>query len=793
MKKRSDSGIRIEKRTEAGEKGWQAPLRQGAASLLLFFALGTAAVSAFMPDGVGSVLPAALTGCAVCVLSALRDGLPWKKYIQLGVFVLLLLSAVIFFRRAADGLCLCWNSWCERRTAVTGVLRLGLSVSAAPEEQSGCVTFFLTLTGAVLAVFCSWSARHARVAGASVCLLAAAALAVLLRASVSVLAVFLPLAVCVLLLTAPTQTSGGAARLSGGAAVALLTALVLLVLMQVPGVRDGSFFAALHADAERALHVRRYEPQAQPLPEGDLSALGAKKSTGRVMLRVQMDRAEPMYLRGFTGEVYTQSGWQAISAQALAEQSGLLYWLHSGGFYPQTQAGLAARVVTDGEPDTNAAACSRYIYAPYMAMPDSFPQPLTQTRLEAASILSGSGADRAQSYRTVYAAPEKTAQWVAALQAAQTEPQTAYLTLEAGYRQLVNDWDLTLSDAVRQMLAPYLDPIAEAHADEPMTALLAVRCTREFLESALTYGENTAVLPENTDLAAFTLQNGTGCDFQYATLAVLALRYYGLPARYAEGYVVTQELADDAASGGAELTDENAHAWAEVYQEGVGWLPLEMTPGYADAMGSAQQAGELAAGIGDRTDAESTVGTMAGDGKGTFISEGASYDPQPEQDASADDTDDAPDQSNAPRTRFTRLLLWLLPLLVLAALCAALALRRRSVLKKRQAQFGDENSQNAAAWRFAYCARLLEHLGFRRAGGSVLAMTDRLAEGCGAEYAAQFRRMALVNQQALFSAHMLESAQSTEMEEFTQSTLRLLREKTPFIRRLRQKWLLCLY
>ena len=72
-------------------------------------------------------------------------------------------------------------------------------------------------------------------------------------------------------------------------------------------------------------------------------------------------------------------------------------------------------------------------------------------------------------------------------------------------------------------------------------------------------------------------------------------------------------------------------------------------------------------------------------------------------------------------------------------------------------------------------------------------MTDRLAEGCGAEYAAQFRRMALVNQQALFSAHMLESAQSTEMEEFTQSTLRLLREKTPFIRRLRQKWLLCLY
>lgn len=801
MKKRSDSGIRIEKRMGAGETGWQASLYQGVLSLLLFLALGTAGCCAFLPDDAGSVLPALLAGGVICAVSALRAELPWKKYIQAGFFALLLLSAVIFSQRAADGLCLCWNAWCARRTAATGVLQLGLSVLAAPEAQSGCVTFFLTLAGSVLAALCSWSVRHVRAAGAAACLLAATALAVLLRTSAAAFAVFFPLAVCALLLTIPARSAGGAAKLCGGAAVALLTVLAFFVLLQIPDVREGALFAAIRSDAAQQLHARRYEPQAQPLPEGDFSALGAKKSTGRVMLTVQMDRAEPMYLRGFTGEMYTETGWQALSTQTLAEESGLLYWLHSGGFYPQAQTGMAARVLTDGEPETNSvtvsniAACSRYIYAPYMAMPDSFPQSLTLTRLEASSLLNDSGTGREQSFRTVYAAPEKTAQWVSELQSAQTERQTAYLTLEAGYRQMVSTCDLTLPEAVRQTLAPYLDPIAEAHADEPMTALLAVRCAQEFLDSALNYEENTAALPKNTDFTAFTLKNGTGYDFQYATLAVLALRYYGLPARYAEGYIVTQELAGDAAAGGAELTDENAHAWAEVYQEGIGWLPLELTPGYADAMGSAPQAGELAAGIGDRTDADSAAGTTAGNGKGTYISEGASYDPEPEQDASADENGDAPDQSHTPRTRFARLqlLLWLLPLLVLAALCLFLALRRRSILKKRQVQFDDRNTQNAAAWRFAYCARLLECLGFSRGGGSVLALTERLAESCGEEYAADFRRMALVNQEALFSAHTLVAEQRAEMEEFTQKTLHLLREKTPFIRRLRQKWLLCLY
>ena len=73
-----------------------------------------------------------------------------------------------------------------------------------------------------------------------------------------------------------------------------------------------------------------------------------------------------------------------------------------------------------------------------------------------------------------------------------------------------------------------------------------------------------------------------GYSVHYATAAVLMLRYCGVPARYAEGYYLSGQ---DAASGEQtfELDETHAHAWAEYYLTGVGWVPFEVTPGYVEA------------------------------------------------------------------------------------------------------------------------------------------------------------------------------------------------------------------
>jgi len=78
-----------------------------------------------------------------------------------------------------------------------------------------------------------------------------------------------------------------------------------------------------------------------------------------------------------------------------------------------------------------------------------------------------------------------------------------------------------------------------------------------------------------------------GYCIHYASVGVMLLRSLGVPARYASGYVVKPAsfVLQEDGSCVAEVIDRNGHAWAEVYYDGIGWVPIEMTPGYATTSG----------------------------------------------------------------------------------------------------------------------------------------------------------------------------------------------------------------
>ena len=103
---------------------------------------------------------------------------------------------------------------------------------------------------------------------------------------------------------------------------------------------------------------------------------------------------------------------------------------------------------------------------------------------------------------------------------------------------------------------------------------------------------------------------------QYASAAVEALRAHGIPARYCEGYLLA--AADVRSAGGKtiSLTGENAHAWCEAYFDGVGWLPVDVTPGfYYDAL-ALQQLVSLPDSV-HRTAAMEDTNDSAGEVSGT--------------------------------------------------------------------------------------------------------------------------------------------------------------------------------
>lgn len=105
----------------------------------------------------------------------------------------------------------------------------------------------------------------------------------------------------------------------------------------------------------------------------------------------------------------------------------------------------------------------------------------------------------------------------------------------------------------------------------------------ELLREDAEYSLSPGKTPAGEDFAEyFFFQNKKGYCTHFATTAVLLFRMKQIPARYVGGYVVKPEQFERQKKGTyyAEVTGEEAHAWAEIYLSGKGWIPIETTPGY---------------------------------------------------------------------------------------------------------------------------------------------------------------------------------------------------------------------
>ncbi len=98
---------------------------------------------------------------------------------------------------------------------------------------------------------------------------------------------------------------------------------------------------------------------------------------------------------------------------------------------------------------------------------------------------------------------------------------------------------------------------------------------KDYLNEHVEYTLTPGSLPEDEDfLTYFLTKNHRGYCVHYATAAALMMRYYGYPARYVEGYRIT---AEDFNGNYANVRDFHAHAWVEIYDANLGWIPLEFT------------------------------------------------------------------------------------------------------------------------------------------------------------------------------------------------------------------------
>lgn len=391
----------------------------------------------------------------------------------------------------------------------------------------------------------------------------------------------------------------------------ILTCLVLMAagvflgqIMPAADYASSELVEEAKQEALNAVNNLRYRKgKINSLPDGQLKKCGAWTASDETALKVTMEDPESLYLRGFTGSVYDGSSWKSIDTEDAYKQKNLFYWLHQDGFYGETQLNQARSLVEDdtlsdkisGISIENVKADSEYLYTPYeMAeLPSGYEgeTSLTDSMLKAKGFLG----QKNYSFQTnKNLVKDFTVLGARIYQALAQGDDTAYREDESYYNTFVYSQDTELPTSLETLFRKELGDGGnreQGHTDY-YTAISRIRA---YLEKNMTYSTATDVYTEKGDFTEnFLSRSKIGHSVHYATAAALMFRYYGIPSRYVEGYLITPEdIKDKKAGDTVEISGKNGHAWTEIYIDGLGWVPVEMTPEYYSVMKEA----DLTAGL----------------------------------------------------------------------------------------------------------------------------------------------------------------------------------------------------
>ncbi|MDD4369441.1 MAG: transglutaminase-like domain-containing protein, partial [Oscillospiraceae bacterium] len=111
-------------------------------------------------------------------------------------------------------------------------------------------------------------------------------------------------------------------------------------------------------------------------------------------------------------------------------------------------------------------------------------------------------------------------------------------------------------------------------SDDPDPLTQAINL-RDYLQQ-MTYTLDASAPAADEDFVAYFLQQQQGYCVYFASAMTMMARSLGIPARYVEGYLASGLSSEDSTT---TITNRQAHAWSELYFDGIGWVSFDATPG----------------------------------------------------------------------------------------------------------------------------------------------------------------------------------------------------------------------
>ena len=340
-----------------------------------------------------------------------------------------------------------------------------------------------------------------------------------------------------------------------------------LALFLCMAVGSGGF-AAFSADGMQTLQEKAADA-AYLLRYGSFSE-------NKTQLTVQMDTPQSSYLRGYIGEREECGSWKTLSGKERSKALGLFSALHEKGFYAQTALADAGEQAAQGEADglaaisstqvntlriTNTGASRQYLYTPYETTAIS--AELKEETGDRTFLASGFLGEKSYTLETAAIQTSDRRKILTALS------EKGSSQAEYNYRLFAYEQYLDLTDMQKEILSAWMQDsadLAQVNREAKAAGLTKTDAAKSVIFTLLSDDNketrNSLGLPDE-----YTAYHGrTDESVSAAGAAALLFRAQGIPARYAEGYVITKSMAEDAAKDGKaafNLTSENYHAWCE--------------------------------------------------------------------------------------------------------------------------------------------------------------------------------------------------------------------------------------
>ena len=329
----------------------------------------------------------------------------------------------------------------------------------------------------------------------------------------------------------------------------------------------------------------------------NLHNVGPKVNTGQEVMEILSGKDGPIYLRGASLGDYTGTAWDTISGRE-QERANITSW-----------ASDPLWVLEERSVGIRTQSVSSVLYSPYN--PSTIVQSKAETGARCYDIclkntekvwqytvfygetgwnptgISGDALQVLQAMTTYQSSSLKDLEdWCGVRfsvpsTALRRDNMGQWLRANEDYEAFAQEHYTTLPSRTRRGLLSILqeeglDQVTGTEQGIPDRAAQAFAIA-DYVRSSASYDLNTPKMPLGQDFVLWFLKSSdTGYCVHFASATVAMLRAMGIPARYVAGYLVDAERGE-----WVTVTTDDAHAWAEFYLPGLGWVPLESTPGSA--------------------------------------------------------------------------------------------------------------------------------------------------------------------------------------------------------------------